>query len=172
MYIPPPNSLFLWTAQPFTFTHDLAHPSVHTALPSLHFCPPNCCMHSLPTATVPMPFHTNCSAAHNTSHFIHFDVILCTGVFTNIATFGMYRCLVWCYEEMSTFTGILIAITDIMCMGRTITYVVILSLHTTTAAEIKKRKCFFITKTVLLSWNYENTDKFTLHHCTRGTQDA
>jgi hypothetical protein len=154
-------------AQPFTFIHDLAHPSVHTAQPSLHFFPPNYCMHDLPTATVATPFHTNRSVAHKT-YIHHFPIhaLRCYPLYRSVHKHCHIRdvllpCLVlqdeYCYWNSHCCHCHYVYEPHIK-------YILILSLHTTTAAEIKKWKYFYITKTVFLSWNYEYTDKFILHH--------
>jgi hypothetical protein len=86
-------------------------------------CPPNCYMHGLPTATVPMLFHANRSVAHKTSvHHFPLHALRCYPLYRSVHKHSHiwdYRCLVWCNEKMSTFTEILIAVTDIMCMRHT-----------------------------------------------------
>jgi hypothetical protein len=169
MYIPLPNSLFLligtavylhpWLGSSFSLYSTAMTALLSIKLPNAQ--PSNshrftCCLHAY------------CSVMHRTS-FYHFPLhaLQCYPLYkidhkhvtsgTMPASFGVTW--KWVLLLESSLLSLILCVQEAES-----TYTVIPSLHTTTAAEIKRENISALV-TVLLSWNYENSDKFTLQSC-------
>jgi hypothetical protein len=146
----------------------MLHPSQHPAL--LPFCPPNNLMHSLLTTTSlhdvsHKPF-SYCTNSFITFHLTQFNIIHCKRPVANNVTFVIITVSFAIINIRILLLVVILLSLILRVKDVQPTHTWILSLHSITAAEIKKRNYFkiLVNKIGLPFWNYKKHSRVYVTH--------